>query len=687
MRHLIAFLISLVIIIYFFGCSGKSDSPTSPNEPESDSSAISGNQSVLYSGTLTIDPVNLTIENVETRNPDWVYNITPFLGNQCPGGCFRFKIVGIVGTVLEIELTIENPAKIQVYDVRVEYIELFGKTVVNPDSYTDYLGVPITKVKPFTAFATDNPNRAFPVGPSEWDTQTLFLDFPPGSIAAVNYAITASFPGMTGEPYEINGMNQEGDLTPTGGTATISCHVLDHQADISSVYLDARPFVGGPVAMNPDPIDPSLYKVEIGNTQGAPVGTYNQLIVAQSPNQQNIKTYNFVAITVIEEIEKPIWPVLQGNRGHTGMVGLNGPQNIHDAYSWKGIYPPGWNYYGNPLPVFLSEDTIFLSNTGDGGPLPCLAIDMTTHEVKWTQQFHDDMQNWLNLKCINEDGTVVLTHETGYNRLVGLDASDGSYMWEVPGSIKVDSYPTLDLDGNFIVPLENVGIISIRPSDGHVNWTSAIGDTYYSVPAVGENGVIYSTHGGQWSGDVVALDPSDGHLKWTSQSIGFLRGNATVVHPNGTILAHGGDGLFCFQDNGTSCMKLWSQTYACPFYASVGIGPTGDIFLLDWDGTLRRINPDAGVTVQSQPGWGDTGLSGNFVRMAVGADGLLYFAYYMYMDNESYFACANPDCTLRWRHYGGEWFMGDGLYSAPAIGQDGTVYSSYRKDGLVAWKD
>ena len=290
---------------FFGGCSGGAKTPMSPNDLTLSPTSDNGERTFITTGTLTIDPVNMTIQNVENRRPDLVYNITGYLGNKCPGGCFRFKIVHIVGTVLEIELTVENPTQFQVYDLRVEYLDLFGKSVLNPDSYTDFLGTPLTKIKPFTAFATSSPNRAFPVGPGGMDTQALFLDFPPGSISAVNYAITASYPGMCAEPYEINGMNQSGRLTPTGGSAVISCHALDHQNNISVVYLDATPFTGVPKQMIPNAVDPTLFETTISNTQGKPVGIYKQLIMAQSTNSQHISTYNYVDIEVSEITGEP----------------------------------------------------------------------------------------------------------------------------------------------------------------------------------------------------------------------------------------------------------------------------------------------------------------------------------------------------------------------------------------------
>jgi hypothetical protein len=280
------------------GCSSaNNENPTIP-QPVDEQGSIQ----VLSSGTIEINLDSMAITQHESRQSDYVYNITGFLPSKCPGGCFRFKILGIVGTVLTIQLTIENPTNIQVYDVRIVFADTYGKTVMNPDSYTDFVGVPIGTIRPFIAFAKEYPNRAFPVGPGGIDTEILYLDFPGGSPAYVNYVITANLPGPTQEPYEINSMTQTGTLTQSGGTAEISCVALDHQDNISHVYLYSTSFGGGMIEMIEDPIIPDLYKVEIGNPDSMPIGTYQLLIQASSPNTQGINIFNFVEVTISEDI-------------------------------------------------------------------------------------------------------------------------------------------------------------------------------------------------------------------------------------------------------------------------------------------------------------------------------------------------------------------------------------------------
>ena len=383
---------------------------------------------------------------------------------------------------------------------------------------------------------------------------------------------------------------------------------------------------------------------------------------------------------VMDPEEMPNWPIIQGEPKMTGMGGLYGPCKIHDAPTWQTYFQP--NPYGNPLAVFIYGDSAYLSNTGDGGPLPACAVNLKDGSIKWNQMFHSDMQNWLNVKGVSRDGEVVIVSESKYNKLYGLDSDDGSKIWETAGLIPVDAYVSIDLDGNFIVPMDNVGYASIEPHTGTINWVAAIGDPFYCTPSVGANGVIYCTEGDMWDAELHALDPASGADKWSDwPNIGSFY-NGVTVHPNGTIILHGGDTMWCFTDNGSSASVKWQQPVPKTFYTSVAVGPDGSIYIIDGAGTLRRMDPETGETINYTTGWGD----GVFSRPAVGADGLIYTYTRLYNENKAYFACFNPDCTLRWRYEGGGWFT-DGPFGPPAIGQDGKVYSSFRKKGLVAWGD
>ena len=398
-----AFLLLFILVMVVTGCSR-----TSPIEPgpsidtpaNGPINAIKGftdsiNQ-IWMTGTMIIKPEIGEGQVIYNRNAEYNYDITSFLAGGCPGGCFTFKIVGIQGTVLEVELKLENPTSLQAYDVRLIYEKLYGKKVLNPSSYTDLFK--LMNVRPFTAFATESPTRAFPTGPGGIDTETLFIDFPPGSQAAVNYKIVASYPSNTGDPYEIRDMNQQGPLTPSGGLAMLGVKVLDHQGDITRVRIDTTKFTGGISEMLPDPQIPGQYYVDITNSEHAPVGSYNCIIMAESPNKQNVSTYNYMTVTVSSGLtwgdvqpvhfSPPDWYSVDPD------VAFDSQGHAHIA--WTEVNHTGymeWNeniWYSNNIsgewstPIELSD---LFQNTNDYIVSPCaIAINNADRIcVVWTQ--------------------------------------------------------------------------------------------------------------------------------------------------------------------------------------------------------------------------------------------------------------------------------------------------------------
>lgn len=410
------FLMLVILLVYSIGCS--SSTPVMPsqndNSPSDEvASALDGLtyefQQIIMHGTMEINPDDMNGKVLPGKNNEWNFNITSLLAGGCPGGCFTFQIVGISGTVFEIELTIENPTTYQAYDIKLIYENLYGKTVMNPDSYTDMFKP--FDIRPFTAFAKGNADRAFPVGPGATNTETLFLDLPPGSSGYVDYIIVASFPNQTLEPYEINSMNQDGMLTPSGGSSVISCFVLDHQWNTESVDVDTTPITGGITSLDPASGIENLWLKEITNSQGAPSGTYTCLIQAISPNPQNISTYNYIELIVEQPLE---WdPIEEVHLSETGWYSVD-PDIAFDSEGyahicWTEVENVGlaqWNqniWYSNntsgtwSTPVELSDA---FQNINDYiiSPSAIAVNNQNQICVVWTQEYYngDRPKLWWN---------------------------------------------------------------------------------------------------------------------------------------------------------------------------------------------------------------------------------------------------------------------------------------------------
>ena len=410
---------------------------------------------------------------------------------------------------------------------------------------------------------------------------------------------------------------------------------------------------------------------------GADLGFYD-VIVTNLPGYEGSLDDGFE----VREYGLPIWPTTQGNIGNTGYLeGLSGPSGIFDAPTWNVPYEDCDK--GNALPVFLSDDTAFFTvayNYLDTNHLPAVAVDLETQTVKWTKILNEVTHSTVVVKGISPDGSVVLVRDWPTNNSYGLDAENGDVLWDGPPIAGADSYATHDLEGNFIVAVEDVGVHSIDPSDGNVNWTASIGDSGHCTPAVGPDGTIYAYSDWLSNARIHALDPETGADNWsTFPAIGRCD-NGITVHPDtGDIIVHGQNGMYCFIDNGSSWTIKWTQPYEYAWYTSAAVDPDGYIIMFDGGYNIRRLDPDTGSTVGSTGGYNDYGT-----RPAIGDDGLIY----VNSNNGVYgsFCCFNADLSLRWMHNG----TGPGTnvyWSAPAIGQDGTVYSVRRHLGLCAWHD
>jgi hypothetical protein len=475
MRKLFLLVAVVSLLFAYAGCSSSSKLPTQPNSPDLPQADYSTPETdLLYSGTFEIDIETQTITQTD-RKSDIVYDITWLLPDKCPGGCFRFTIVGMVGSVLEIELTLENPLTIQAYDLRVEYLNLYGKVVLNPDSYTDFLGSQYWDIHPFTAFAKEIPDRAFPVGPGGIDTEMLFLDCPPGSGSYVNYAITAHLPGMTPEPYEIGDMTQSGELTPDGGSATIRCRVDDHQDDVSNVFLVATPFTGAPVEMLPDAVNPGYWTVDISNTEGAPIGDYIQLIMALSPNPQNVSTYNYVTISVTEQ-----------GMIETIVYCADGPAAGRQIYS---IDPEGVT-----TPEQWTQDTGFIE---------CPRISSCGEYIMYTRGFSAGMNGDIMMIDV-ATGDITEITPSGMEGVYGDFSHDGARIVSAMGTniLMLDLW-TMDYDGGNPEQL-TFGADAWSPSynfDDSKIYFQQFANSQIYIYDVDSGGLTQYTDNGTWNDD------------------------------------------------------------------------------------------------------------------------------------------------------------------------------------------
>ena len=290
MRIFLPLFILFFLLVAFFGCSnsGSMTNSTSADLPAStDEALFSNDYQVIASGTM-----NLSDGTVEPdfRTVDPYMNITGFIGSN-----FSYTIIGLNPPpfVWEIRLNLTNPTAMTVHDVCIVFENTFGKKVQNEDSYMDIWGP--GDLDPYIIFRKEDPIRAFPPGP---DTELLFLEWPAGVPANVQYFIIAHFGGNTGSVSQFDNRWWGGQLTIGGGLVDYHIDVVDWQNDINYVIADTTPITGGLTWFTQDLVNPLTWDANITNSVGAPVGAYSCPIGATSPSSPGYMTYSYIDLEV-----------------------------------------------------------------------------------------------------------------------------------------------------------------------------------------------------------------------------------------------------------------------------------------------------------------------------------------------------------------------------------------------------
>lgn len=228
----------LVFLLAFFllGCSSSSVQPQFSQDSISPDARSQDDSRIIGAGSIEIDPTTMTAKVIPNRTGEFHFVITGYMSG-CPGGCFRFEILDITDNIFTVELTLENPTDIQVWDARIFLFNIEGKEVLNPDGYSDmYTAV---QQIPFLNFNKEDPDRVMPAGPGTTDTEILLIDFSGGSDPGIDYLIEAGVGEQFIEPVQIDPPMLDGVFFSNYGLgANISAYVHDHQGD-ALVSLDA----------------------------------------------------------------------------------------------------------------------------------------------------------------------------------------------------------------------------------------------------------------------------------------------------------------------------------------------------------------------------------------------------------------------------------------------------------------
>lgn len=172
----------------------------------------------------------------------------------------------------------------------------------------------------------------------------------------------------------------------------------------------------------------------------------------------------------------------------------------------------------------------------------------------------------------------------------------------------MESSPAL-LNGVVFVGADNGSVTALNGTTGSIKWTSALGGSIESTPAV----VAFGSwlYVGSTNGNVYALSAANGALRWQAPSGGSITSSPAVIGTR--VFIGSGDGyLEAFNSLGcvtSPCSPLWTSQIGSSVTSSPAIAG-GVVYVGSTDGSLYAFSAaDCGTTTCSPLWIGSTGAS------------------------------------------------------------------------------
>jgi hypothetical protein len=470
-----------VVLIAFFGCSKHDNSPITPIAyPDDSQSSVQ----VMMSGSLNLDTGQIVSDN---RDLESYLNVTGIVG-----GNFSFTIDEFIPPdTVKITLSLKNASSLTVNDVCIVFENLYGKTVLNPDCYIDIFQ--LWDIDPLIAFRKEDPYRAFP---PLTDKEQLLLKYPGGS-PMVDFFIIAHLGGNTGGVYDIGDCYVDGEITDTGGSATLGVDIRDWQFDTTLVAADTSALTGG-ITLFQQAGFPNPWTATITNSVHAPVGIYNILMMAQSNASPQYHTFNYFKIEVLPsgnglthfgtDIPIPGWDILP---------------DINIVFTdSRSMTADGNNFYLAfcNMDSFMSGYMLFTSST-DGGLTWSPAIPITDTTAT----------NAINPSIAVGSGSIYIAyHDSGLDSKVKfLKSSNNGSTWQTvnPSGLPFGSYfPSLCIKKGLADDTLYLAYIYNESDAGHIWVGRALSTNLNSWDSVQVNDNAVS--GASLYSPCIAFDPN-----------------------------------------------------------------------------------------------------------------------------------------------------------------------------------
>jgi outer membrane protein assembly factor BamB len=227
----------------------------------------------------------------------------------------------------------------------------------------------------------------------------------------------------------------------------------------------------------------------------------------------------------------------------------------------------------------------------------------------------------------------------------------------------------LSLAASLLIAVFTPGPMSAAPGDIAPGWPVQTYGVIFGAPAIGPHGeiVVATSDWTETSVNRVYSYNPNGSLRWIFEGAGDWIDSSPTIASDGTVYVGCWDNFLYALDGDTGSMN-WRFETGSLITASAAIGPDGTIYIGSYDGLMYALHPDGSLKWSFSAGSSLSPINGGATLNHAGDT--LYFG----TNDGDLYALNTVNGAVRWSYSIPDTFTERAIYSAPAIGIDGSIY-------------